>query len=120
MLLTSGDKVLIAHRRLYENDQPRFFVGVVEAYEAGVVKASGYAWVREPVRGELRRKADRRTKIVSIVSAGFLAYQLPAAVDIEHLELKMGRDHSVLLTDGAAFTMDLTDRNPALRMGSAA
>ena len=120
MLLACGDLVFIAHRRLYENDQPRFFAGVVDAYDAGVLKATGYAWIRESVRGELRRKSDRRTKVVSIASVGLLIYQLPAGVDIEHLELNIGRDHTVILTDNAGFSMDLTDRNSAARLGSAA
>jgi hypothetical protein len=37
MLLKTGDKILIAHPRLFESDQDRFFVGQVEDYEAGVV-----------------------------------------------------------------------------------
>jgi hypothetical protein len=120
MLLSPGDKLLIAHRRLYESDQPRMFAGTVVAYESGFVKLAGYSWVREPVRGELKKKVDQRTKIVSIASPGLMCYQLPDAVDIGRLELKAGAQHQVILTDNAGFTMDLTDRNPALRMGSAA
>ena len=120
MLLAAGDKLLIAHRRLYEGDQPRLFAGIVEAYEAGIVKVAGYSWVREPVRGELQKKEDRRTKILSIASAGLICYQLPSQVNIERLELKPAAQHQVILTDGAGFSMNLTDRNPALRMGSAA
>jgi hypothetical protein len=37
MLLKVGDKILVAHRRLYDKDEERFFVGRIEAYEAGVV-----------------------------------------------------------------------------------
>lgn len=120
MLLSPGDKLLIAHRRLYEGDLPRLFAGTVVAYESGLVKLAGYSWVREPMRGELRKKSDLRTKILSIASAGLICYELPSTLDIERLELTPGRQHQVILTDGAGFTMDLTDRNPALRMGSAA
>lgn len=120
MLLSPGDKLLVAHRRLYESDLPRLFVGAVVTYEAGFVKLAGYSWVREPVRGELRKKTDRRTKILSIASVGLICYELPNTLDIERLELTPGPQHQVLLTDGAGFTMDLTDRNPTLRMGSAA
>jgi hypothetical protein len=120
MLLAAGDKVLVAHRRLYEADHPRLFVGTVVAYEAGFVKIEGWSWVREPVRGEIRKKPDRRTKLISIASPALICYQLPQAVDIERLELKPGPQNQVVFTDGADFSMDLTDRNASLRMGSAA
>ncbi|MBM4218875.1 MAG: hypothetical protein FJ171_04400 [Gammaproteobacteria bacterium] len=142
MLLTPGDKLLIAHRRLYEGDLPRLFAGTVVAYESGFVKLAGYTWVREPVRGELRKKTDQRTlevigparivrgelrkktdqrtKVFGIASPGLICYELPKALDIERLELTPGPQHQVILSDGAGFTMDLTDRNPALRTGSAA
>lgn len=121
MIIEPGDKLLIAHRRLYESDQPRFFVGAVDAYEAGLVRVSGYSWVREPLRGELKRKDDLRTKIFAIASPGLICYLLPGAVELHHLDLRHGpQQHQVVLTDGAGFSMDLTDRNPSLRLGSAA
>lgn len=120
MLLSPGHKLLVAHRRLYESDLPRLFAGTVVAYESGLVKLAGYSWVREPVRGQLKKKNDLRTKIFSIASAGLICYELPGTVDIERLELAPGAQHQVILSDGTGFTMDLTDRNPALRMGSAA
>lgn len=121
MIIGPGDKLLITHRRLYETDQPRFFVGVVDAYESGVVRLSGYSWAREPLRGELRRKDDLRTKIIGIASPALICYQLPRAVELTRLELKHGaQTHQIVLTDNAGFCMDLTDRNPALPLGSAA
>jgi hypothetical protein len=43
MMLKEGDKILIAHRRLFEKDDVRFFVGRVDAYEA----ATGHSYVRD-------------------------------------------------------------------------
>jgi hypothetical protein len=34
MLLKAADRILVAHRRLFEKDVVRFFVGEVEAYDA--------------------------------------------------------------------------------------
>ena len=110
MILEDGDKVLVAHRRLFAEDQPRFFVGVVDRYEDGIARVTGYSWVREQLRGELERKADQRTKIVSVVSGSILLYRLPSGVDIEHLEIEHGPHQEVVLTDGREFHMDLTDR----------
>ena len=36
MILETGAKVLIAHRRLFEGDHGRYFTGVVEGYEGGL------------------------------------------------------------------------------------
>jgi hypothetical protein len=35
MLLKEGDKILVAHRRLFEKDEVRFFVGQVAACATG-------------------------------------------------------------------------------------
>ena len=53
MLLQEGDHILVAHRRLFEKDEVRLFVGRVDAYEAGVVKATGHSYVRDQVSGRM-------------------------------------------------------------------
>ncbi len=110
-MLNPGDKLLIAHRRLFEEDQPRFFVGRVVAWENGVAKVSGHAWVKERVRGDFARKPDERVKFVPLSSGSIMAYQLPDALDLARLLLRTTK-HGLVLTDDAGFTMDLTDRVP--------
>lgn len=110
-MLNPGDKLLIAHRRLFEEDQPRFFVGRVVAYEAGVAKVSGHAWVKERVRGDFARKPDERVKFVPLGSGSIIAYQLPDQVELARLILRTAK-HGLVLTDDAGFSMDLTDRVP--------
>ena len=107
-MLTPGDKLFIAHRRLFDGDEPRFFAGRVVAYEAGLAKVAGHAWVRERIRGEFGRKADERVKIVPLTSGAVIVYQLPDSVDLAKLRLETHKTH-FLLTDGR-FSMDLTDR----------
>ena len=108
-MLKAGDKLLIAHRRLFETDQPRYFVGTVLAYEAGLVKLSGYSWVREHIRGDLERKDDRRVKVIALNSGAAISYQLPETVDLDALKLEARKAMTVVLTDGAGFLMDLTE-----------
>lgn len=110
MIVEKGDKLLVTHRRLFAEDQPRFFVGVVEEYEDGLAAVTGHSFVREPVRGDLVRKPDQRTKLVSIASGNVLVYLLPSATALEELRAEHGPDGSVVLTDGAGLCMDLTDR----------
>ena len=117
MILAPGEKVLISHRRLFESDQPRFFVGVVDSYEDGMVKVTGYSWSREPIRGEMVRKSDRRTKIVSVLSGMVMVYELNAALELEDLRLESTGQHEVFLTNGSDFKMNLTDRVQSARLG---
>ncbi|MCY2959974.1 MAG: hypothetical protein NTY35_07385 [Planctomycetota bacterium] len=108
MILESGNKVLIAHRRLFDTDQPRFFTGLVEAYEDGVARVEGHSWSRDSFHGTFARKGDLRTKIVSLSSGTVIVYKLPSSVDLGSLEIRVqGTD--LLATDKSGFRMDLTE-----------
>ena len=111
MLPASGAKLLVCHRRLFREDQPRFFAGVVKASESGLVKATGYSWTRDPAHG-FRRKEGERTKIVALNSGMIIAYELPMEISIEKLRIEQLGGHAVVLTDGAEFRMDLAERLP--------
>ena len=99
MLLESGNKILVAHRRLFEGDPTRFFVGEVLAYDAGIVKARGYSFVRDITSSKLLRKADPRTKLLSVSSGSFLVYQLPDEVDVSRGEI-VWTDDALLFREG--------------------
>ena len=68
MILSTGAKLAICHRRLFSEDHVRLFLGTVEAYADGIAKVSGFTWTRDPTHG-FQKKADRRTKLIS-TSAG--------------------------------------------------
>jgi hypothetical protein len=108
MLLEPGNKILVAHRRLFERDLVRFFLGRVDAYEEGVVKATGRTYVRDPMGGRMIEKADARTKLLSLSSGTLIVYQLPEAVELEGLKF-IGSDGLLALTDERGFAMDLTE-----------
>jgi hypothetical protein len=112
MILNAGDRLLVAHRRLFADDQPRFFIGVVEGYESGVVMASGYSWVRDPFSGDYQRSADRRTKVFSLVSGSVILYRLPDSCDAERAEVVQVGDHGLVVRDPDGFEMDLSERRP--------
>ena len=77
MLLNEGDKILVAHRRLFARDEARFFLGRVDAYEAGVVKVTGHSYVRDMFAGKMLEKAELRTKLLSLSSGTLMVYLLP-------------------------------------------
>lgn len=110
MLLRIGQKLLTVHRRLFEGDEPRFFTGVIDAYEAGIVKMSGCSWVREPMGRGMVSKCDERTKIFSIGSGTLIIYLLPDWLDLSKLALTTDEDGRLMLTDSADFNMDMTEK----------
>ena len=115
MLLERGDVVLVAHRRLFEGDEARYFIGRVEGYDAGIIKVAGRSYARDLVSGELVGKADERVKLVALGSGTVLVYQLPGEVAPERLAFRIADDET-WLEDGAGFRMNLTEAPRGGRM----
>ncbi len=109
MLLSEGAKLLVCHRRLFSDDHPRYFFGVVQAYEHGVAKVSGFTWTRDPTHG-FQRKADRRTKLISVASGTVIVYVVEDDVELEAVRIEQPGGHLVVATDGGKFRMDLSER----------
>ena len=108
MILKPGDKVLIVHRRLFESDRGRFFLGTIEEYEDGVASVTGYTIVRESLDGQYLRKDDLRTKIVSMASGTFIVYRLASEFAVEQAQIEP-RDNRLMLLDGRGFEMNLSE-----------
>lgn len=112
MLIEPGSKLLVCHRRLFAEDQSRFFVGTVEGSEEALVKVTGFSWMRDPRHGFVR-KNDRCTKIISLGSGAVIVYELPGEVLVEDLRIEQPGGYAVTMTDGRKFRMDLAERHPA-------
>ena len=108
-MLERGEKLLIVHRRLFEKDSPRFFVGEVEAYEQGIAKVKGYTFVKDMFSGNMKKKSDLRTKVMSIVSGTFIVYQLPVTVLLDAVQFSLDQDGGLVLTDEGGFSMDMSE-----------
>ena len=106
-MLKQGDKLLIVHRRLFEKDTPRFFVGEVQAYEVGLAKVKGHTFVKDIFSGSMQKKPDLRTKIMSIVSGTFIVYQLPITVLLDSVRFELDQVGALALMDEGGFTMDV-------------
>ncbi|MEQ8766490.1 MAG: hypothetical protein RL885_21430 [Planctomycetota bacterium] len=107
--LEPGSILLIVHRRLYDGDQPRYFVGTVRAFDAGFLKIEGYSWVRDPMSGTIVRKDGRRTKLVSLASAALFFYELSADTRLESIHFESDGQGRVQLSDGSELNLDLTE-----------
>ena len=115
-MLETGNKILIAHRRMFESEQPRYFIGEVVAYAAGMVKVHGYSYARDVMRtGVFMRKDDLLTKIVAISSGAFIVYQLPEQTDIHQIRFDLS-EGKLSLMDGDSVIMNLTESVHAGRL----
>jgi hypothetical protein len=110
IFLEPGQKVLIVHRRLFEKDRPRFFVGVVDGFNEnnGLLKVTGHSFGLARTGG-LSKKRDPRTKILSLTSGTLLVYQLPENADLDRTEMTVDREGNLWLTDGNHLHMDLSE-----------
>ena len=109
-IVTRGEALLVVHRRLFSDDEQRFFVGAVEAYDDGVARVRGYTWRRDPRHaGAWRKKDDPRTKLVPLCSAGLLVYPIPVD-DIDQVEFVSNGAEGLVLRAGPSFEMDLSER----------
>ena len=111
-MLREGDKVLVAHRRLFRGDMAHYFVGQVDDCEAGLVKVTGNSYVRDPYTGSMVEKTEPRTKILSLASGTLIIYHLPADTAIEALGFTWAHGR-LSASDGRRFTMNLGETAPS-------
>ncbi len=107
-LVQAGDRMLVVDRKLFNDDNTRLFIGVVENHDGEVVRLRGYAYHINPyeVTGTERR-AEERVRVVSL-SAGDIVYVLPHEVDIATLQVRRS-PKQLLLTDGKSLMFDLSE-----------
>lgn len=108
MIFDKNAKVLVCHRRLFDLDHPRYFVGYVEEYEDGIARVGGFTMMRDGYTGTYIRKDDERTKIISLSSGALIVYQLPSTLNVEALTMRT-ESQRVVLEDDTGFSMDLSE-----------
>ena len=109
MILDLGNKILVVHRRLFEKDKPRYFIGTVEACEEGLARGSGYSWAEDPFTGKMVRKNGIRTKIIALQSLGVIVYVLPQYVVPANLHFFLEAGKLLLQDPENQFEMDLSE-----------
>jgi hypothetical protein len=108
-LLSPGEKIHVIHRRQFEKDARRHFVGEVESYEHGLARASGYVFVVDDLNKHMFvKRPDRRTKLIPISSGAVIVNVIPEGADLEqvHYELK---DSTLHVTDGQSWRIDVKE-----------
>jgi hypothetical protein len=109
MILNPGEKIHVVHRRLFEKDTRKHFVGEVEAYENGVVRAIGHVFVIEnPVENIFRKKSELRSRIISISAGNVFVNVLPPEVELEQIRYE-NNARGLRISDGSEWHLDLKE-----------
>jgi hypothetical protein len=108
-LLSPGEKLHVMHRRRFDKDVRRHFVGQVEAYEHGMARASGYVFVIDDLSKHLFvKRPDRRTKLVPVASGDVIVNVIPKDVDLERVTYEL-KERTLCVTDGSRWSMDVKE-----------
>jgi hypothetical protein len=108
MILRSGEKIHVIHRRFYEKDPHRHFIGTVEDYEGGVARVVGHVYTVDTVKFQYIRRPEVRTRIISLVSGDLLVNIIPPSVDLEKISYKLEKK-SVRVSAGPEWHLDLSE-----------
>lgn len=111
VFLAPGDKVLLVHRRLFAGDRPRYFVGIVDAFNEanGLLRVTGYSLAEAKTGGNIVKKPEARTKIVALTSGTLFVYVLSPETDVPTTRLRKDREGRLTLEDARGRRLDLTE-----------
>lgn len=108
-LLKPGEKIHVIHRRQFDKDVRRHFVGQVECYEQGVARATGYVFVTDDLnKHAFVKRPERRTKLIPINSGDVIVNVIPDSADLDRVHYMLSKS-SLLVTDGASWSMDIKE-----------
>jgi hypothetical protein len=108
MVLRPGEKIHIIHRRHFEAEPHRHFVGVVEAYENGIARVTGHVYTVDPIKFAFFKRPEQRTRVVSLSSGDVLVNILPTTVNLDKVVYKQEKK-SVRVTDGSDWFLDISE-----------
>jgi hypothetical protein len=106
--LRESDRVLVIDRKLFKDDNTRFFVGMIEECDEQAMRVRGFPFHLSPYEiSGAERHGEERVRIISL-AAGDLIYLLPR--DLECTKLHMRRSpKSLILTDSEEYSLDLSE-----------
>ena len=108
-ILSPGEKIHVMHRRRFENDMRRHFVGEVESCEQGVARVSGYVFVVDDLNKHMFvKRPDRRTKLIPISSGEVIVNLIPGSVVLERVRYELN-DRALHVTDGKSWSIDVKE-----------
>jgi hypothetical protein len=108
-MLSIGEKIFVITRRLFENDLHRHFIGEVQDVSETAVRVRGYAFVFDNLTCEFTRREDLRTRIFSIIDAGYVINVLPGEVILEEVRYSTNDKNQRVITDDKTLKMNVSE-----------
>jgi len=108
MILQKGEKIHVIHRRHFDKEPHRHFLGVVDAYEDGLARVTGHIFTVDPTKFIFFRREEMRTRIVALHSGEALVNIIPPSVDLEKVVYTQEKK-SLRVTDGSDWHMDISE-----------
>ncbi len=107
-LLRPGERIHVIHRRYFDKDIRRHFIGEVDFYDEGLIRASGYVFAVDESHGHnFVRRPDKRSRIFSVNDGGLIINVIPLLVDLEAVVYEP-HNGSLRVTDGK-WSMDIKE-----------
>jgi hypothetical protein len=107
-ILSPGEKVHLIHRRHFDHEPHRHFVGTVDAFADGLLRVTGHVYAVDPISFEFRRREELRTRVVSAASGEVIINVLPATVDLNAVRYRQ-EPGALRVTDGSAWHLDISE-----------
>lgn len=108
MILETGEKIHVIHRRHFEKDPHRHFIGTVNAYEDGVARVTGHVYTVDPVTFAYVKRKETRIRLLAVSSGDIIVNIIPPSVDFDKITYKQERK-AVRVTDGSDWHLDLSE-----------
>ena len=121
-ILAPGEKIHVIHRRHFDHEPHRHFVGVVNDYREGVLRMTGHVYAVDPTTYQFIRRPEQRTRVVSVVSGEVIVNIIPTSVDLSKITYRQ-EGTAVRVSDGSEWHLDISEvgwRRGAPRDGSCA
>ena len=107
-ILSTGEKVHLIQRRQLVKEPQRHFIGVVDAYEEGIVRVTGHVYTVDTGTFRFFRRPESRTRIISAASGEVLINVLPPSVDLDKIVYKQEKKW-LRISDGSAWHLDISE-----------
>lgn len=109
--LEPGYKLMVVHRRLYKEDQSRYFIGTVDAFneKSGLLRMTGHTWAKSHRDLSVTKKEQARTKILALNSGTIIVYVLPMETRLDKLQFVSEVEGRVWLRDGQSVNLDMSE-----------
>ncbi|MGJ8651870.1 MAG: hypothetical protein ACSHX8_01230 [Opitutaceae bacterium] len=109
MAIEQGEKLHVIIRRNFEEDHSRHFVGEAIEVVDGLARVEGYSFWRDTRTNVFARKADKRTRIVSLMDAGNIITVLPPETVIANVVYRVTEDCLLVVTDGKHVSLSMNE-----------